>query len=207
MKKIFFLLVLLLPCFSQAQTAEVMLLDAINTSKTQPGGDAFFKGISSSSYVVGVAAPVSTLAIGLFKKDKKLKMKSFQMVVGLGLSMSISYVLKYTVDRPRPSERYPFIVPKLVKDSPSFPSGHATAAFETATSLSLNFPKWYVIVPAYAWAGAVGYSRMYLGVHYPSDVLASAVIGCGSAWLTWKLNQKWQRRKAKKLSPPVDQSK
>ncbi len=189
-----------LPFLLQAQTAEVRLLDAVNPEKVQTNADGFFRGISASSYVISAAVPVTTLAIGMVKKNKALKRKSFQMVLGLGLSMSISYALKYTVDRPRPSETYSFIVPKLSKDSPSFPSGHATAAFETATSLSLNFPKWYVIVPAYAWAGAVGYSRMYLGVHYPSDVLASAIIGCGSAWLTWKLNQRWQRRKASSIN-------
>jgi membrane-associated phospholipid phosphatase len=46
------------------------------------------------------------------------------------------------------------------------------------------------VVPAYTWASAVGYSRMHLGVHYPSDVLAGALLGAGSAWVTYKLN-KW----------------
>jgi undecaprenyl-diphosphatase len=154
-----------------------------------------FKGVSYSSYVLGAAIPISTMAIGLIKMDKSLKVKSFQMMAGLGLAISLSYLAKHTFNRARPSEKYAFIFPKLIKDSPSFPSGHTSVAFETATSLSLNFPKWYVIMPAYAWAGAVGYSRMYLGVHYPSDVLASSIIGCGSAWLTWILNQRWQRHK------------
>ena len=63
-------------------------------------------------------------------------------------------------------------------------------AFATATSLSLTYPKWYIIVPAYSWAGAVGYSRMHLGVHYPSDVFIGALVGAGSAWLTHAMNKK-----------------
>jgi undecaprenyl-diphosphatase len=48
-----------------------------------------------------------------------------------------------------------------------------------------------VVVPAYAWAAGVGYSRMYLGQHYPTDVLAGAAIGIGSAYLSNWLNKKY----------------
>ncbi|GAB2971723.1 hypothetical protein GCM10027049_01640 [Mucilaginibacter puniceus] len=71
-------------------------------------------------------------------------------------------------------------------------------AFATATSLSLSFPKWYVIIPSYTYAAAIGYSRMYLGVHYPTDVLAGALLGTGTAFLTWKL-QKILFKKNKKV--------
>jgi membrane-associated phospholipid phosphatase len=72
----------------------------------------------------------------------------------------------------------------------SFPSGHTTHAFVLATSVSLVYPEWYIIAPSYIWAGAVGYSRMHLGVHYPSDVWAGALIGSGSAYLCHQINQK-----------------
>ena len=64
-----------------------------------------------------------------------------------------------------------------------------SAAFNSATALSLWFPKWYVIVPSYAWAGLVGYGRMYEGVHYPTDVLAGAAFGVGSAFAARKINR------------------
>jgi undecaprenyl-diphosphatase len=64
------------------------------------------------------------------------------------------------------------------------PSGHTSFSFTTATSVYLMYPKWYVALPAFAWATSVGYSRMYLGLHYPSDVLMGAVVGSSSAIIT-----------------------
>ncbi|HSZ25648.1 MAG TPA: phosphatase PAP2 family protein [Cytophagaceae bacterium] len=201
MKKIILLLVIFFnqPIF--AQNVDIDLLRIINTPNKEKFGDPFFKEISSTTYVFSLAAPASVFAMGIVNKNKELRYKSYQMAVGLGLSSALSLLLKYSVNRTRPYITYSFIVPKIKESDPSFPSGHATNAFETATSLSLNFPKWYVIVPAYAWAGAVGYSRMYLGVHYPSDILAGMVLGAGSAWITWKVNKIMHR---KRIVSPIE---
>ena len=66
--------------------------------------------------------------------------------------------------------RTPIFGPLSAESSFSMPSGHTSLAFHTATFLTLTYPKWYVAAPAYMWAGATGYSRAYLGVHYPSDI-------------------------------------
>ena len=73
---------------------------------------------------------------------------------------------------------------------PSFPSGHTAAAFSLATSLSITYPKWYVIAPSAVWACGVGLARINQGVHYPSDVLAGAAIGVGCGFLNIYVN-KW----------------
>ena len=76
----------------------------------------------------------------------------------------------------------------------SFPSGHTATAFALATSLCVKYPKWYVIGPSALWACSVGMSRMNEGVHYPSDVLAGAVIGAGCAVVNIYVNRwlnKW----------------
>lgn len=96
---------------------------------------------------------------------------------------------------------YPEIENATVESSPSFPSAHTSFSFSLATSVSLAYPEWYVIAPAYLWAGAVGYSRMHLGVHYPSDVLVGAVIGAGSTYLSYRLND-WMDMKWKTAMEP-----
>lgn len=89
---------------------------------------------------------------------------------------------KYLFDRARPHDSDLGIAP-LVKtpSSSSFPSGHSATAAAGAVSLSVVYP---YLTPVFALCGlAVMSSRIYLGVHYPSDVLAGAGIGCVCAVL------------------------
>jgi membrane-associated phospholipid phosphatase len=127
----------------------------------------------------------------LIQKDNTLKNKGYYIGATLLSSTIITTTLKFTIDRDRPFVTYPDIQKLTGAGSPSFPSGHTSEAFATATSLSLAFPKWYVIAPSMLWASAAGYSRMHLGVHYPSDVLVGALIGSGSAWLCHELNKRY----------------
>ena len=59
--------------------------------------------------------------------------------------------------------------------SSSFPSGHTASAFAFAAAVSADRPD--LAFPLYALATAVGYSRVHVGVHYPGDVMAGAVLG------------------------------
>ena len=120
------------------------------------------------------------------------------MGVAAASALVVTTAIKYSVNRTRPYAAYPFIDNVITEADPSFPSGHTSAAFATATTLSMNFPKWYVVVPAYAWAGGVAYSRLHLGVHYPSDVAVGAITGAGSAYLTHKARQWLQKNRQRK---------
>jgi len=171
-----------------AQDLDLRILNSINGQPSN--SDAAWKNISSSVSVLAIAAPVTVIATGLAKHDKELTWKGVRMAGALVLTEGAVTVLKYTIKRQRPFDAYPAIIyGKAEGSDPSFPSGHTSVAFATATSLSLAFPKWYVIVPSFGYATAVGYSRLHLGVHYPSDVFAGAVIGAGSSFLALKLQK------------------
>lgn len=173
----------------RAQNFDIDLLKKINP---QHPNSTVWRGFSSSSYPLSAAAPVSLLAAGFIKKDKALQHKGWEMVGSLAINTVVTEGLKYAINRTRPYEKYPTeVFPYSIENDGSFPSGHASMAFATATTLTIEFKKWYVAVPAYAWAAGVSYSRLYLGEHYPTDILGSAVVGAGSAvlshWLTKKL--------------------
>ena len=73
---------------------------------------------------------------------------------------------------------------KLLIEAPhdfSFPSGHTIASFEAATVLMLKDRKWGI--PALILAGIIAFSRLYLYVHYPTDVLVSILLGVGIGYL------------------------
>ena len=177
----------------QAQNADINLLKSINNNESS-FKNSFFKADAQSVIIVNIAAPAALFIAGELKHNKQLKKDALYMTGAFVLSSVITQATKRIVKRERPFDKYSFIVKRISGGGYSFPSGHTSAAFTTATSLSLLFPKWYVVVPAFLWAGSVGYARMYQGVHYPSDVLAGALVGAGSAWLGWKV-QKWMDHK------------
>ncbi len=183
----------------QSQNLDIDILKYIN-SKESNFADHSFSILSSSVTPIGFTSPIAHLIVGLAVKDKVLQKKSLLMGVQITSALTVSTILKYSINRTRPYDQYSFISNKGIDHTPSFPSGHSSSAFATATALSLAWPKWYVIVPSYAWAAGVGYSRLYLGVHYPTDVLAGALVGSGTAWLSWKINQWLQQNKAKRAT-------
>mgnify|MGYP002400006210 CR=1 FL=1 len=166
-------------------------------------GTQFNKAISHSTQTVAALIPISVLVAGVIANDKPTMKKGLYMVETVAGATFISYAMKYGFNRNRPFHTNPDIIPAGSGSSPSFPSGHTSVAFAAATSLTIAYPKWYVAVPAYAWAASVGYSRMYLGVHYPSDVLAGAVIGAGSAWLMYKANKWLFKKKPQAIHPQL----
>ena len=187
--KIYFLLLLLLPgSFIYSQNPDINMLRNINLDRNR-NLDGIFLGITRSVTPVATGAPVILLGEGLIKKDTVMVKNSILLAASVLTSVVISSALKYSIERERPFITYPELERMTHAGSPSFPSGHTSDAFALATSLSLSYPEWYVIAPSFAWAVAVGYSRMHLGVHYPSDVLAGAITGAGSAYLSCKARQ------------------
>lgn len=153
------------------------------------------KVISRSEPYLAVGVPVAMALAAWIKDDRDLLKDALYVGTSVASAFVVTYGVKYLVGRDRPYERYPDRVhPYSVENSPSFPSGHTATAFALATSLSIRYPKWYVIAPSALWVCSVGISRMNEGVHYPSDVLAGAAIGAGFAVANIYINRwlnKW----------------
>ena len=170
-----------------SQHFDARCLQTINTQTSMHG---FSTAISESTIYVAAAVPVVMGITSLATRNDALLKEALCTGVGLGLSVGLCMGMKYIINRPRPYDKFPDYIHNITsEDSPSFPSGHTTIAFSIATSLTLAYPRWYVALPSFLWASSVGYSRMNLGVHYPTDVLAGAVLGAGSAYLTFELNK------------------
>ena len=188
-KVLFLLLLVFYPVNLSSQGIDIRLLRLFNNSLTLPH-DKVLQFVSNTSIYVNVGVPAGMAVAGLIKHDDKLLKNALVMSAASLISGGITVSLKYSVNRVRPFITYPDIFKNSVGGSPSFPSGHTSSAFATATMLSLEYPKWYVIVPSFTWASTVAYSRLNLGVHYPSDVIVGAIIGAGSAWATYAVNKK-----------------
>lgn len=127
----------------------------------------------------GIFCIVIAVALVLFPKTRKT---GWSMGVALALGLIVcNVILKPAVARVRPytlyAELYGTPVKLLVKEAFdfSFPSGHAIAMFEWCTVIAIK-NKWWGI-PATLLAIAVSFSRLYLFIHYPTDVLLSVLLG------------------------------
>src|ERR1044072_1275597 len=160
-------------CFKPCAKAQKLNLDQrvlVNLMESRSHGQTqVMKGISDYTQEISFLVPATVAAIGLINNDKTTLKKSLYLAESAAAATFITYGMKYSFKRSRPYMKIDGLSAAGTGNSPSFPSGHTSVAFSTATSLYLAYPKWYVAVPAFTYAASVGYSRMYLGVHYPSD--------------------------------------
>jgi membrane-associated phospholipid phosphatase len=194
-----FLIILLFPVMNLwPQNLDKDILKDVNLNRDKHL-DTMFRAFTDSAGLMAYGVPVLLLGLSLLRKDSFTLQKSLYLGASVVTAAIFSNILKYTINRPRPFITYPFIEKLISGGGPSFPSGHASDSFSLATALSITYPKWFVIVPAYGWASIVTYSRMDLGVHYPSDVLAGAIIGAGSAYLCHKVHQRLKKGTNKRV--------
>lgn len=125
------------------------------------------------------------LAMILYNKND-LRILGIEILAALSTSHLVVEVVKRAVNRPRPCIVFKDINSFNIRLlNYSFPSGHTTAAFSVAVVLSLNI---MTFIPVFIFlAFVVGISRIYLGVHYPSDVLIGSIIGSSFAVITHML--------------------
>jgi undecaprenyl-diphosphatase len=122
----------------------------------------------------------------IITKQRKVLRRLFLLY---GIQSAVIYGLKFLVKRERPLF-FLEMASKLSKGpgeilDPSFPSAHATFSFMIATLLALWFPRYWIIF--FIVAGLIGWTRIYLGLHYPTDVIAGALLGYGITKLYLKI--------------------
>ncbi|HAL57364.1 MAG TPA: hypothetical protein DCP63_13080 [Bacteroidetes bacterium] len=182
-----FLLVIPLGFLSAQESGgfDTRLFRDINNRQTQRNG--FPELLDKTTVPTFAAIPAGLFITGYASDDDDLENAAVLLGAAQVVALGTTSLLKAVIDRRRPFETLPDV---KVKDNTSslgssFPSGHTSQAFAIATLIALEYPKPYVYVPAFIWAGLVGYGRIYLGVHYPSDVLGGLVLGTVSAILVW----------------------
>lgn len=173
---------------------DVAVLTALRTGKdlTTPIGPAWVQETGRDitalgSFVFLGFLSAATVGYLLLIRKRGLAMLMAASVLGGAIA---STLLKYGIDRPRPD------FPNAVRVfTPGFPSGHATLATVTFLTLGALLTrvkadrrvKSYLMGLSVFLTVAVGLSRIYLGVHYPSDVLAGWCVGTAWAVLCWTL--------------------
>ncbi|MBI4681720.1 MAG: phosphatase PAP2 family protein [Nitrospirae bacterium] len=134
--------------------------------------DSFMTFITNKSYILFIA-----ILIPLFFKDWRKGLLVFSLAaMGFFTADGIGDILKRLFARPRPCHELHNVslVVECVK-SFSFPSGHAATSFAMASIIGHHFRR--AAIPAFLLAALVAFTRIYVGVHYPSDVIGGAVLG------------------------------
>lgn len=125
-----------------------------------------------------------SLALLIPKKTRKIGIMSLCALAGSYLINNL--ILKNVFARTRPYEVVNGLLPLIPKPTDfSFPSGHTGSSFAAACILYCHLPKKYG-VPFLILAIIIAFSRLYLGVHYPSDVFIGMLTGIGISWLVTK---------------------
>jgi undecaprenyl-diphosphatase len=161
------------------QNSDLFLLKLFNNSIKCKPLDILMPIIT---YLGSFIFTVSFCLVALMYPDQSIRSIGIKASVSLTVASLISQFIKTSVNRLRPFLKVQNLnIRKIGIDEYSFPSGHTTAAFSIAVTLALSFSTFSVIFLALAFL--VGLSRMYLGVHYPSDVFFGVLLGSTCSWI------------------------
>lgn len=126
--------------------------------------------------------PVITILVCCSLANPVYRQLAWQLTILFAIERVIYFVAKNTLRRQRPAETLnAFTALVVASDKFSFPSGHTSAATLYAVIIYQYFP--LIGACLMVWAAGVGASRVILGVHYPSDILAGATLGLSIASL------------------------
>lgn len=160
----------------ESPNIDVRLFREINNRQTEDFGVLEF--VDQTSIPLFVSLPAGLLLWGVLGDNRPVLDTGVLTLSAQVLTFGVTSAVKAVVDRPRPFEVLREVKVRRFSSisGSSFPSGHASHAFAIATMLA-HRAKPFVYIPALVWAGCVSYARIYVGVHYPSDVLGGMVTG------------------------------
>lgn len=159
--------------FEKIQRQDRVLLKALNNSMNCKTLDFLMIPIT---YLGSVTFCVIFCLTTLISSNENIRILGIKTSYTLLITTLISKLIKTSVNRIRPFIKINNLkIKKIGIDEYSFPSGHTTAAFSIATTISFIFPS--LMVLSFILASLVGISRIYLGVHYPTDVLGGVFLG------------------------------
>ncbi len=141
----------------------------------------------------GILFIALSLAMLLYRPTRKAGALALGAMV-LGLLVT-NVTIKPLVERARPWLDWPILPLVTEKDPNSFPSGHTCAAFAAGMVWLRALPWRWGRTAAPVLAVCMGLSRLYVGVHYPTDVLMGALIGALCAWIVWRACQAWEEKR------------
>ncbi len=187
-------------------TWEIDFLNAIQTGLANPVFDTFFR------YFTLLGEPVVFI---VFCAILLLPNRTRKMGIQISLALIIgvlfgNLILKNAFARPRPFTQPGAVIDaaRLLIKQPtdySFPSGHALASTNAAMVLFLNNKRWGAL--ALFGAALISFSRMYLFVHYPTDILGGIAIGLASSIISYTVCKKLFERYTFELHLPLRKAK
>jgi undecaprenyl-diphosphatase len=172
------------PSAAEVWAPDADAVRAVNLGLSSPLMDGTMRVLSGR--VLLVAAPFAAVPYTYQTRGPQAALETGGSLAAAELlAGGAGYGLKVLIGRPRPYEADPSLrTPDGPEDTPAMPSNHASLAFGWATVLAADEP--VLFVPAYLLATGIAFSRMYNGVHYPSDLAAGALLGiaAGTAVVT-----------------------
>lgn len=180
------LVALLVPQAAAGQSVDERLLLWVYEAEA-PAVRTTLRAADASALTLFAAVPAAAWGYALVEPEARDE--AWRLSLSAAGAFGAAMAAKRVVRRPRPFDAVPGVTSRSRgvsarlerEDVHSFPSGHAALAFALATAGALEAPRWYVAAPGMVWAATVSVSRVWMGVHYPSDVLAGALLGAGSA--------------------------
>lgn len=173
------------------------LFRKINNSRS-PLKTKVLNTFDNSMLPVAIMLPPTLFIYSRVKRNTYDENSAYLLFTSEFTNFAVTFGIKTFFKRARPLNALQNVHSKGVPilDVYSFPSGHTSTSFAMATMFALRYPAYpQVYAPMFAWGLVIAYARPYFGMHYPSDLLAGAIIGSGSSILVYSLRKELFRFK------------